>query len=86
MSSTRRTACRWRRGGDVRCRELVGQPVNRRRGRGHDLADSLASGGLDHVVAPVDKHLERKSGLFGALGDSDRRLVKHEVDAVHQPR
>ena len=65
-------------------RELLGQPVDRCRGRGHDLADPGVGGGLDDLVGAVDQYLNREPGLGGALGDPDGRLVEHDVDARHQ--
>ena len=68
-------------------RELLGQPVHRRRRRGDHLAAPRASAAASSdVEGAVDQHLVGQPRLLGALGDADRGEVEDQVGARRSAR
>ena len=66
-------------------RELLGHAVHRGGGGRHDLANPGGNRGVDHLERAAGEHLERESRVLGALRDPHRRLVEHDIGALHQP-
>ena len=57
--------------------EHLGEPVDRRRRRGDDLAHVRVRRRFDDVERAVDEHLEPEARVFGDLRDADGGLVEH---------
>ncbi len=69
--------------------EVGGLAVDRGRRRGDDLVDLACDRGVEHVHRAAAQDVEREARILGALGDADRGLVEHDVDAaggVHHHR
>ena len=66
-----------------RSRKLIGQTVDRGRGRRDHFLDLGRDRRFQHVERAVRQHLQGQPRLFGALRDADGGLVEDDVDSPH---